>query len=326
MSKESNLAIVIVTYKRQELLQVMFDSLRALTEKPKFIVLVDNENSQETSELTKKLQSDLSTLTEVSYVPMAENTGGAGGFSKGVQVAYDLGADWVWLMDDDVKIFPESIAALEPWLADAVKNENRAIQIRRKNYDGSDFYWQYDFKNHLGIPNPIAPAAFASNETSKNINTMCFEGGLFHRSLIEDIGLPDSRFFIYWDDTIYGYLSSKVTQPLLINEMLMQRTRTLNNLKLGKIRKLNSTSDMTRYYIMRNRGYMAQYFKLNGDYNPIVFGFGTFLTFSKEVIRLALSDDFRKGFKILRQGMKDAKKIRKDKNWQPMKAIQQLAK
>ena len=155
---------------------------------------------------------------------------------------------------------------------------------------------------------------------------MCFEGGLFHRSLIEDIGLPDSRFFIYWDDTIYGYLSSKVTQPLLINEMLMQRTRTLNNLKLGKIRKLNSTSDMTRYYIMRNRGYMAQYFKLNGDYNPIVFGFGTFLTFSKEVIRLALSDDFRKGFKILRQGMKDAKKIRKDKNWQPMKAIQQLAK
>ena len=44
-------AIVVVTYKRQELLQVLFDSLIAL-EKPIWrVVIVDNENSPQTKEM-----------------------------------------------------------------------------------------------------------------------------------------------------------------------------------------------------------------------------------------------------------------------------------
>ncbi len=43
---------------------------------------------------------------------------------------------------------------------------------------------------------------------------------------------------------------------------------------------------MTRFYIMRNRGYMARYLKLNGDYNPVGYALGTVLSFAKEYIRL----------------------------------------
>lgn len=339
MSEQQNLAIVIVTYKRQELLQTLFESLIALLRKPQMIVVVDNENSDETRQLTEHLQHALSDqtnaqrrsykkneahkdksteLTKVHYVSMRENLGGAGGFSKGVETAYTFGADWIWVMDDDVRVFPESLDKLKPWLEKSVATDNRAVQVRRKNFDGTDFYWQYDFKNHLGIPNPVAPSAFRIDEDSRNINTMCFEGGIFHRSLIEEIGFPDARFFIYWDDTVYGYLANKYTQPILINETLLARTRPLDNIKIGKVRKLNSTSDMTRYYIMRNRGYMAQYFRLYEDYHPFVFGFGTFLTFAKETIRLVMADHFWKGFKILLNGMQDGKKLRKDKKWQPM--------
>lgn len=314
---QPNLAIVVVTFKRQELLQVLIDSIKALTIRPKFLVLIDNENSSETKAIIESAKAALSDV-EINYVPMLENTGGAGGFSKGAEVAYQLGAEWIWMMDDDVKVFPESIERLTPWLGEALQNNTRVLQVCRKNFDGTDFYWQYDFKNHLGIPNPVAPAGFAKGETFKKINTMCFEGGLFHRSIAEENGLPDKRFFIYWDDTIYGYLASKVTQPILINETLMARTRTLENVKIGKIRRLNSTSDMTRFYIMRNRGFMAQYFRLHGDYRPITFTFGTFLTLAKETIRLSFSDNFGKSFKILLNGMKEAKQIRKDKTWQPM--------
>ncbi|MDR0199091.1 MAG: glycosyltransferase [Streptococcaceae bacterium] len=315
-------AIVIVTYKRQELLSVLYDSLRALVVKPWAIVVVDNENSQDTKALTEGLEGDLSGECAVHYVPMAENVGGAGGFSKGVETAYQLGADWIWVMDDDVKVFPEALNKLYPWLEKGVAAGQLAIQVRRQNFDGTDFYWQYDFKNHLGIPNPIAPAGFEAGETYKKINTMCFEGGVFHRELIRQIGFPDARFFIYWDDTVYGYLASKVTQPILINETLMARTRALNHVNLGKIRKLNATSDMARYYIMRNRGYMAQYFKAQGDYKPLLFGLGTGLTFVKEVIRvLSLSEGRGHSLSELRRGMKDGKKLRKFTDWKSMKAL-----
>ncbi len=317
-----NLAIVVVTFKRQDLLQVLLDSIKNLSIHPKFLVVVDNENSLETKNILKSAQTILKDVN-VNYVPMLENSGGAGGFSKGTEVAYQLGADWLWLMDDDVKVFSEAIARLRPWLETAVENDTRAIQVARKNFDGTDFYWQYDFKNHLGIPNPVAPAGFKSGETYKKINTMCFEGGIFHRSLVSENGLPDNRFFIYWDDTVYGYLASKVTQPILINETLMARTRPLDNVRIGKIRRLNSTSDMTRFYIMRNRGYMAQYFKLKGDYRPLTFCFGTFLTLIKEVIRLGFSDNFLKSFKVLLNGMKEGKIIRKDKTWQPMPKMEE---
>ncbi len=47
---------------------------------------------------------------------------------------------------------------------------------------------------------------------------------------------------------------------------------------------------MTRYYITRNRGYIARYFQVHGDYNPVLFGVGTALTFAKRLFGLILAD------------------------------------
>ena len=54
----------------------------------------------------------------------------------------------------------------------------RQIQGSRYDYDGGPFYWQYDFIIPLGIPNPIAPAAFG-RPGYRVMDTLCFEGGLF---------------------------------------------------------------------------------------------------------------------------------------------------
>ncbi|MDR1567655.1 MAG: glycosyltransferase [Streptococcaceae bacterium] len=314
---DNQVAIVVVTYKRKALLQVLFDSYLASTRQPKDIFIVDNDCDPEVEQMCQVLGERLAPV-KVTWVAMTENTGGAGGFSKGVELAYQSGAEWIWIMDDDVKILPDALEKLEPWMSRGVKENHRVIQCQRLNYDGSDFYWQYHFLNHLGIPNPIAPAGFKAGETSRKMNTACFEGGLFHRSIPETIGAPDKRFFIYWDDTIYGYLASKITQPIIISDVLMQRTRSLDHFELGKIRKLNSTSDMVRYYIMRNRGFMAKYIQLNGDYNPLVWRLGTLLTLAKEIIRLFITKSFKSGFKALMRGMKDGKKEWKNSDWRPM--------
>lgn len=318
-----NIAIVITTYKRIELLRVLLDSIQQLQTSPAGIVLVDNENSPEVCQLSREYGIE-------HYIGMEENTGGAGGFSRGICEAYKAGYDWFWVMDDDVKVLPDALDRLLKWMrqTEEMLAEGKSLeevptvyQGLRFNFDGTFFYWQYHFMPRLGIPNPIAPSSFKDGETYRPMNTVCFEGGLFHRSIVERIGLPDARFFIYWDDTIFGYLASKHTKLLLVTDYILQRTRTLDNVKVGKVRKLNSTSDLSRYHIMRNRGHMAHYLQENGDYNPVVFSIGTGLTFMKEVIRLFVNDSVKTGFPKIIQGMKDAKKIRKDKTWRPYSAI-----
>lgn len=323
------LAICVVTFKRQELLKVLFASFEQLTQAPWRIIIVDNEHSEQTQTMVEALGKKLDeqwgetepdaqgNTSRVVYAPQTDNLGGAGGFSAGVKRAYELGAQWFWVMDDDVAVLPESIDRLAPWT-----KKYEVIQGSRFDYDGGPFYWQYQFLVPLGIPNPIAPAAFDARGY-RPMNTLCFEGGLFKRNIVDQIGLPDPRFFIYWDDTMYGYRASKVTKPIVIQDRILRRTREIGNWDIAGLRQLNSTSDMNRYHIMRNRGYMAQYFKLYGDYNPVIFALGTAATAAKEVIRLVAVDrkNLRTGIKQIYRGWKDSHALMHDPHWKPMPAL-----
>lgn len=322
-----DIAIVVTTYRREDLLRVLLRSIERSTVAPTSVVLVDNDDSPEVRALAEE-------HGVTRYVGMAQNTGGAGGFSRGIAEAHALGCEWIWVMDDDVEVLPDAIEKMAPWLAET--DERLAAgapldqvvgvyQGLRRNYDDSFFYWQYHFMPRLGIPNPIAPSAFAEGETCRAMNTACFEGSMFNRRVVDAIGLPDARFFIYWDDTVYGYLASKVTQMQLVRAYVLKRTRRLDNVRIGRVRKLNSTSDLSRYHIMRNRGHMAHYLEENGEYNPIVFGAGTALTFAKEFIRLFVNKSFASGLPKLAAGMREARAIRKDASWRPYAEIMPLA-
>ena len=320
------LAIVIVTYKRQELLRTLFRSILDLTQAPWRIVVVDNEHSDETRGIVegfaaavKRQWGDTVSDQEgnerrVVYAPQSDNLGGAGGFSAGVKRAYELGAAWFWGMDDDVAVLPDGIEKLTKWT-----KRHEVIQGSRYDYDGGPFYWQYQFIVPLGIPNPIAPAAFGK-AGYRVMNTLCFEGGLFSRGVVERIGLPDARFFIYWDDTMYGYLASKVTNPIVVPDVVLRRTREIGNWDIAGLRQLNSTSDVNRYHIMRNRGYMARYFMEYGDFRPFLFGLGTAATAAKELIRLVVVDreHLRTGLVQIAKGWWDSRKLLHDPDWKPM--------
>lgn len=320
----AKVAIVVVTFKRQELLAELFGSFLALTAAPWRVIVVDNENAPATERLVAAAAREVADgNTRVPwpegadtfvYVPMMENTGGSGGFSAGVRKAYDLGAEWFWLMDDDVEVLPDSLASLAKWMPG-----HDVVQGSRLDYDGGPFWWQYRFIEPLGIYNPIATAKF-DESGSKPMNAVCFEGGLFSRAVVERIGYPDNRFFLYWDDCVYGYLASKHFDTIVVSDLILKRTREIKNWEVTGVRQLNSSSDMTRFYVMRNRGHMARYLQLNGDYNPALFGVGTVLSFAKEFIRLATVDrsSFVSGSKRLIDGWKESRKILHDPAWKPM--------
>ena len=322
-------AIVIVTYKRQGMLAELLDSVLGLTIAPWRVVIVDNENSRETERLADGFSARAEELwgpaadgpdalggtLRTVYVPMEENTGGSGGFSEGVRRAFELGAEWFWVMDDDVAVLSEGLEVLARW-----SEEADAVMGQRRDFDGGHFFWQHRFWPRLAIYNPLSRDGWRPGERYKLANALCFEGGFFSRRVVQRIGLPDARFFIYLDDALYGYLASKVCDVYYVPDYVLSRRREVANKEIGSVRQLNSTSDMTRYYITRNRGYMARYFMLHGDYSAPGFALGTLLTFAKELVRILVVDrsHLRSGMARLVAGQRDARAILRDPSWEPM--------
>ena len=301
--------IAVVTFNRSRLLARLLDSVVLMDPKPGHIVIIDNASTDDTTAVVESYRGRLG--TELVYRRLDTNTGGSGGFSEGMRVAYELGSTWMWLMDDDVEVIPDGLARMGAWAP-----RFKSIQGRRYDYDGSEFYWQYRLSIPFGIPIPFAPAGF-DESGFREMNSGCFEGMFIHRDIVAEIGLPDPRFFIYWDDSVYGWLASRETTAVIVDEFVLRRTREIRQWDMG-VRHLNASSDAYRYYIMRNRGHMLHYFKVNGAYRPVRFALGSLLTFAKEIIRLVFVERKVRGTSNLWRGIRDGRKIAKDVAWRPM--------
>lgn len=305
--------IVIVTYNRSGLLTRLLRSITEMDPKPGHVVIVDNASVDDTTAVVDSFRESIG--TEIVYRRLETNTGGSGGFSAGVETAYALGTQWFWIMDDDVEVIPDGLARMGAW-----GQRFQSVQGRRYDFDGSEFYWQYRLSIPLGIPIPFAPAAF-DESGFKEMNSGCFEGMFIARDIVTKIGLPDPRFFIYWDDSVYGWLASLQTRSVVVSDFVLRRTREIKQWDMG-LRHLNASSDTYRYYIMRNRAYMAKYFRLHGAYRPVRFALGSVLTFAKEIIRLIFVERKVTGISNLFRGIRDGRAIARDSSWTPMAPLE----
>ena len=125
------IAIAIVTFNRSAFLAELLQSAAAMTTPAWRIVVVDNASTDDTQQVLADAQAWFPDGVLVNQL-LDTNTGGSGGFSEGTRVALELGADWVWLMDDDVEILPDALERFAPWM-----ERFGCIHGRRYDFDGS---------------------------------------------------------------------------------------------------------------------------------------------------------------------------------------------
>ncbi|WP_026555399.1 glycosyltransferase [Arthrobacter sp. 35W] len=303
--------IVITTYNRSDYLSRLLDTVAALDPAPDAVVVVDNASTDDTAGVVAAAASR--SAVPVVHHRLAENLGGSGGFSAGVERALAEGAQWMWLMDDDVEALPGAIGAFHPWMA-----KYDALVGRRYDSAGRPFYWQNNFSAFLGFPLPVRGDVFAhSNEFPTNVG--CFEGMLVHADAVRSVGLPDPRFFLNWDDTMYGWQISRQRPVVYVNEFVLRKAREQRQIDLG-IRHLNDSSDLSRFYVMRNRGLVAQYLRVHGVFNRAGFALGTVLTAAKELLRLLAVERTLRGAGALWRGWRASRTILAEADWAPMPA------
>ena len=117
-----------------------------------------------------------------------------------------------------------------------------------------------------GIPLPYLRDPFATARTASRPTPGCSRGCSCRGRWWPQIGPPDPRFFITWDDAVYALLASRVTKVLYVDHFALKRQREQRQVSLA-VRHLNDGSDLFRYHVMRNRGYMAHYLKHLGTYH-----------------------------------------------------------
>lgn len=116
LSTSDNIAAVIVTHKRVELLRASLEVVAAQTHPVKWIIVVDNGCEDAVRDLLHSVAGDRGI-----YLPSHTNLGGAGGFAYGFLTALALGADAIWCADDDGR--PEGPQVLATLIDAAVTHQ-----------------------------------------------------------------------------------------------------------------------------------------------------------------------------------------------------------
>jgi GT2 family glycosyltransferase len=189
-----NIVAVVVTRDRPQLLVQALDALSAQTLPLSNVIVVDNASGEETRKI-------LAARSDVSVHRLEENTGGAGGFATGVECALAVGADWIWLLDDDAISRPDALANLIDKVGD-IGPQTGAVCSAVWEFDAFALqHRRYFHPDNLFEP---AIALDAYQQRLVKVDTASFVGFLLNARAADSVGLPNSSFFLAYDDTEYS--------------------------------------------------------------------------------------------------------------------------
>jgi len=179
-------AAFVLTRDRKALL---VECLRALIPQADRVIVLDNQSSDGTREA---LASE-GLLEQVEYHRSEVNTGGAGGYRRGVELGLATGADWIWLMDDDAEPRPDALARLLS-APEAADPQTVALATSVVHPDGSVDVLHRCRYGRLITPMPTPYVGHPA------VDCASFVGLLARAGAARAAGLPRAEFFIGYDD------------------------------------------------------------------------------------------------------------------------------
>lgn len=180
---------IVVTYNRLALLQQCIEALNRQQFRPQEIIVVNNGSTDGTGEWLKT--QPVQTISQA-------NLGGSWGFYTGIKAAWQAGADWTWLMDDDTIPRPDALQEL-------VRASEKIPGI---GFLGSKVEWTDGTPHLMNLPDMKtftrdAPFNLYDQHGLYLVNASSFVSLLLSRAAVEQVGLPIKEYFIWNDDAEY---------------------------------------------------------------------------------------------------------------------------
>lgn len=238
----NEVAAIVVTYNRKDLLLECIDRLMKLNNTKADIIVVDNASTDGTGDLLKALTDSGSVI----YCNTGSNTGGAGGFRFGMIEALRRGYKYLWLMDDDAFVSADSLDELLK--ADSeLDGRYGFLSGMAKWTDGNPCKMNVQKtglkKSLKDYSSPLVPVIMAT-----------FVSFFVRAETVMEVGLPIKEFFIWADDMEYSRRISLKYPCYAVNNSSVIHKMAVNN----KVGIENEPQDrLWRYkYLYRNEVYL----------------------------------------------------------------------
>lgn len=191
---------VVVTFNRKDLLRECLQALLKQTLPVGRILVVNNVSTDGTLEM---LAAEFPPLRypQIEVSTLSANSGGAGGFHEGVKQAAAIGADWIWLMDDDTIAQPTALEQL--FAARSRFPAGKQPDLLASKVEWTDGSLHAMNVNWVNQRDPEATFHAAAAQTFP-IRSATFVSLLFHRRFVEEFGLPIFDYFIWADDVEFS--------------------------------------------------------------------------------------------------------------------------
>lgn len=242
---------VVVTHRRPDELAKSLDVLSSQSRRPDHLIVIDNDHD----EVVRDLVAGQPIPT--TYLGSRRNLGGAGGFALGILHALSLGADWIWLADDDGR--PADARVLATLLACAERHRLAEVSPMVCNLDAPD---RLAFPLRRGLKWRRLVSELQVDGTADLLPGIAslFNGALFRASTIEAVGVPDLRLFIRGDEVELHRRLARSGLPfgtcLQTSYLHPCGTEEFKPILGGRMHTQYPDNETKRYYTYRNRGYV----------------------------------------------------------------------
>ena len=167
---------VIVTYNNIKMLEMLLSDLYGQTKQADRIIVVDNASVDGTQTILMERHPT------VHYLRLEENLGSAGGYHAGIKAAAQ-DSDFVWTLDDDVRLNADSLEKL------------------------LEGFQKLELSYKVGAVRSTGENHFASVPTKLDI--FPWRGTLLKTKIILAMGLPRQEYFLYGEDLEYALRFAK---------------------------------------------------------------------------------------------------------------------
>ncbi|WP_228383978.1 glycosyltransferase family 2 protein [Chryseobacterium sp. JM1] len=197
--KMSAIHVIIVTYNAMKWAERCFTSLRHSSVPVKCIV-IDNGSTDGSQEYIK------THFPEIDLIESAENLGFGKANNLGIEKAYQEGADFFYLMNQDAWIFPDSFQHMLDVYNNAPDKSKIGI-LSPMHLDGSEKKFDIHFENYLAkdVRNNrmFSDVYFGEAKPSYEISFVNAAHWFIPRNIIEKVGGFNPYFFYGAEDYEY---------------------------------------------------------------------------------------------------------------------------
>jgi dTDP-4-dehydrorhamnose reductase len=189
-----SIVAVVLTYNRRDLLRGCLAAVEQQTHRPHQVIVVDNASSDGTSAMLQR------EFPGVEVARIRNNAGAAGGFNVGMRLAVAAGADYVWVMDDDVIAERDTVARLVQALSITRADGRDPPFVISTARDPGGYLTNVpvldDARNRLSYSNwPVY-----LHEAMAPVRSATFVSILIPSQVFERHGFPLSSMFIWGED------------------------------------------------------------------------------------------------------------------------------